>query len=165
MKGAILLVAVVCALPTGGVLAGCYDRTANGSQHRFVLDGGEALDTRTGLTWKRCSLGRGWDGRQCAGETAFDTLDQAVEAAAAAGAGWRVPSGPELESIVDPSCGRPVVDESVFPDISADEEGTAKYWTTNEVGLANLVYYFDFMTGQADGHSRGFRLAVRLVRG
>jgi hypothetical protein len=32
------------------------------------------------------------------------------------------------------------------------------------VGAANLVYFFDFMTGAADGHTRGFQLAVRLVK-
>jgi hypothetical protein len=37
-------------------------------------------------------------------------------------------------------------------------------WTTDQVGAANLVYFFDFMTGAADGHTRGFQLAVRLVK-
>jgi hypothetical protein len=75
-----------------------------------------------------------------------------------------VPCGPELESIVDIGCGSPVVDAPVFPDIRASEEGTAEYWTTNPAGAANLFYFFDFMTGTADGHSRGFQLAVRLVK-
>jgi len=74
------------------------------------------------------------------------------------------PSGPELQSIVDPACGSPVVDVNVFPDIRKDEDGEADYWTTNPVGMANLFYYFDFMSGRADGHTRGFQLAIRLVR-
>jgi hypothetical protein len=73
------------------------------------------------------------------------------------------PIWPELESIVDRACGSPVVDSSVFPDIQKDEDGEANYWTTNPVGTANL-YFFDFMNGQADGHTRGLQLAVRLVR-
>jgi hypothetical protein len=52
---------------------------------------------------------------------------------------------------------------AVFPDIQKDEDGEADYWTTNSVGVADL-YYFDFMSGQADGHTRGFQLSVRLVR-
>jgi hypothetical protein len=52
----------------------------------------------------------------------------------------------------------------VFPDIRPDEDGAAEYWTTNPVGAVNLFYFFDFMTGAADGHSRGFYLAVRLVK-
>ena len=91
-------------------------------------------------------------------------LDEAIKTAETLSGKWRVPSGPELESIVDRACGSPVVDSSVFPDIQKDEGGEADYWTTNPVGTANLYYFFDFMSGQADGHTRGFQLAVRLVR-
>jgi uncharacterized protein DUF1566 len=94
----------------------------------------------------------------------FVSLDAATQRATAAGADWHVPSGPELESIIDTGCGTPVVDAKVFPDIRADDDGAAEYWTTNPVGAANLFYFFDFMTGTADGHSRGFRLTVRLVK-
>jgi hypothetical protein len=129
------------------------------------LKGDEAFDSKTGLTWKRCSLGTRADGGHgCVGEKAFVNFDQALLSAKAEGDGWHVPSGPELESLIDIGCGSPVVDASVFPDIRPDTEGAAEYWTTNEVGVANLIYYFDFMTGRADGHSRGFELAVRLVK-
>jgi hypothetical protein len=145
--------------------AACYDRTGASGQKRFVLKGDEAFDSKTGLIWKRCSLGTRADGAgRCAGEKAFVNLDQALRSAKAEGDGWHVPAGPELESLIDVSCGNPVVDVSVFPDIRPDDDGSAEYWTTNEVGAANLVYFFDFMTGRADGHSRGFQLAVRLVK-
>jgi hypothetical protein len=150
--------------------AACHDGASPRGQKRFIVKGDDAFDSKTGLTWKRCSLGtklgiRADRGNPCAGEKAFVNLDRAVLLAKAEGNGWHVPSGPELESLVDVTCGSPVVDVSVFPDIEPDDEGTANYWTTNEVGAANLIYYFDFMTGRADGHSRGFQLAVRLVRG
>ena len=117
------------------------------------------------MIWKRCSLGtKAERGSRCTGEKAFVNLDHAMLLAKAEGNGWHVPSGPELESLIDVTCGSPVVDTSVFPDIEPDDEGAANYWTTNEVGAANLIYYFDFMTGRADGHSRGFQLAVRLVK-
>jgi len=147
----------------------CYDSPGPRGQKRFIVKGDEVLDSKTGLIWKRCSLGtklgtKAERGNRCAGEKAFVSLDQAMQLASAEGNGWRVPSGPELESLIDVTCGSPVVDVSVFPDIAPDDEGTANYWTTNEVGTANLIYYFDFMTGRADGHSRGFQLAVRLVK-
>jgi hypothetical protein len=137
-------------------------------QRRFILDGGEAYDAKTGLTWQRCSLGTRWDGEQgCVGDQEFASLDEAMgmvkELVKESGQGWRVPSGPELESIVDRSCGQPVVDQAVFPDIRPNDEGAAEFWTTN-LGVAELFYYFDFMTGLADGHNRGFHLAVRLVK-
>ncbi len=122
----------------GGASAGRYD-SANGVQHRFVLNGADAFDRKTGLTWKRCSLGTAWDGKGgCAGEMEFVSLDAAIERATAAGADWHVPSGPELESIIDTGCGTPMVDAKVFPDIRADDDGAAEYWTTNPVGAANL---------------------------
>lgn len=159
-----MLVAALSLLSLPAAVAGCYDRP-DGTPHRFVLNGGEARDGKTGLVWKRCSLGTTWDGKKgCSGDIAFANLDEAQRAAAAAGEGWRVPSGPELESIVDLSCGHPVVDRSVFPDIAANDEGTAQYWTTNPVGMADLFYVFDFIDGRPDGHSRGVHLAVRLVR-
>ena len=159
-----LVFALGLALLSREALAGCYERI-DGAQRRFQLNGGEAVDRRTGLTWKRCSLGLVWEGKRgCVGEIKFASLDQAMQIAEAEGPGWHVPSGPELESIIDVGCGKPVVDTAVFPDIRADEGGTAGYWTTNPVGAANLIYYFDFMTGAADGHSRGFQLAVRFVK-
>jgi hypothetical protein len=163
MRGALLLTVWLVFLSHPS--AACYDGLGPSGQKRFILNGDDAFDSKTGLTWKRCSLGAKAGGdRGCAGEKAFVNFDQALRSAKAEGGGWHVPSGPELESLIDVSCGNPVVDVSVFPDIRPDIEGAAEYWTTNEVGVANLIYYFDFMTGRADGHSRGFQLAVRLVK-
>ena len=160
----VLVLLLVCLWPMGGAAADCYG-SAHGVHHRFVLHGAEAFDRKTGLTWKRCSLGMVWDDeRGCTGSIEFTSLDEAMRIAKTEAGDWHVPSGPELEGIIDTGCGTPVVDTRVFPDIRADGDGAAEYWTTNPVGTANLFYFFDFMTGAADGHSRGFRLAVRLVR-
>jgi hypothetical protein len=165
VERAVLIGLVLVLTPLNGAIAECYDRNGNAKQQRFVLNGGLAFDTKTGLTWKRCSLGTTYDGRRgCTGDKMFVNLDTAMRLANETGDGSRVPSGPELESIIDPSCGTPVVDKSVFPDINPDDEGAAEYWTTNAVGMESLFYYFDFMTGQADGHTRGYELAVRLVK-
>ena len=164
MKVASILAAALSALAANEAAAGCH-WTDRGLQARFILHGDEAVDAKTGLIWKRCSLGLTWDDRQgCIGEIARVGLDYALQKAKEAGSEWRVPSGPELQSIVDPACGSPVVDVNVFPDIRKDEDGEADYWTTNPVGMANLFYYFDFMSGRADGHTRSFQPAIRLVR-
>jgi hypothetical protein len=158
------MVALLVIMPVSKSMAGCYGRTDARPQSRFILRGAEAFDTKTGLTWQRCSLGMTWNvKRGCVGEIMSVGLDEAIKTAETLSGKWRVPSGPELESIVDRACGSPVVDSSVFPDIQKDEDGEANYWTTNPVGTANL-YFFDFMNGQADGHTRGLQLAVRLVR-
>jgi hypothetical protein len=142
----------------------CYDSLSPRGPKRFNLKGDEVLDSKTGLVWKRCSLGMRMEKGRCVGEKAYINLDDALQSANAESGGWHVPSGPELETLIDVTCGSPVVNVSVFPDIHPDDEGMAPYWTTNEVGTAKLIYYFDFMTGRADGHSRGFRLAVRFVK-
>ena|ERR1700732_2676881 len=50
----------------------CYDRSGLPAQKRFILNADEAFDSKTGLTWKRCSLGTKLDGgRGCTGEKAF----------------------------------------------------------------------------------------------
>jgi hypothetical protein len=154
-----MLIGFVSSSPS---IAECYDRDANGRQRRFELAGGEALDRVSGLIWQRCSVGTVWDGKGgCVGQIAYLGLDKAI---ATASDGWRVPSGPELESIVDVACGSPVVDRSVFPDIRPDDEGHAKYWTTNSFGALDLYWNFDFIDGVPDSNSRGIQLAVRFVR-
>ncbi|MGJ4925930.1 DUF1566 domain-containing protein [Bradyrhizobium sp. HKCCYLS2038] len=147
---------------TPPAIAGCYDRDDAGQQTRFRVSGGVVEDIKTGLIWQRCTFGTQWDDKEgCVGEVATVTLDQALAAEAD---GWRVPSGPQLETIVDIDCGSPVVDRAVFDDISPDEEGHAKYWTTTPMGMLDLYWNFDFTDGQADANSRGIQLAVRFVR-
>lgn len=34
---------------------------------RFVINGGEAYDRKTGLIWQRCIVGRVWRDGKCAG--------------------------------------------------------------------------------------------------
>jgi hypothetical protein len=147
-------------------MAGCYDRGVAGHQTRFKVHEGEVEDTLTRLVWKRCSFGTNWEGRGgCVGQVAYLGLNEAMALAAD---GWRVPSGPELESLVDTRCGTPVVDQSIFPDIRADDEGHAKYWTSNATGNAvgglDLYWNFDFIDGRPDANSQGIPLAVRFVR-
>ena len=154
-------VALVAAAPFPSV-AGCYGRDGAAQQTRFRILGGEVQDTISGLVWKRCSLGTEWAGKDsCVGQITHLGLDEAI---ALASDGWRVPSGPELQSLIDVGCGSPVVDQSVFPDIRADDEGHAKYWTTNAMGALDLYWNFDFIDGQADANSRGIQLAVRFVK-
>ena len=151
--------------PISQSAAGCYGRANERAQTRLVLRGGEAIDTRTGLIWQRCSLGTTWDGKDgCVGKIMPVGLDEAGTKAQEFGGNWHVPSGQELESIIDRLCGSPVVDVNVFPDLREVEQDEADYWTTSPVGMANLHWFFDFTNGQADGHTRGFHLAVRLVR-
>jgi hypothetical protein len=76
MRCAASLAAILCGALAGESAVACYDEVA-GVQRRFILDGGDAHDTKTSLTWKRCSLGMTWDGNGCTGEQSFKTLAEA----------------------------------------------------------------------------------------
>ncbi len=163
LKHIVALTLSLCTNPARA-LDRCYEQDLQGRQRRFVISDGEATDTKTGLVWKRCGLGTDWRSPLCVGARSTFALPDAEQRAQQLGSDWRVPSGPELQTILDPNCGKPVVDPSVFPDVQPDAEGAAPYWTTNPVGMAGLYYFFDFMDASSDGHSRGFPLNVRLVR-
>lgn len=143
-------------------IAGCPNERNN--HLRFKVSQGEVHDNKTNLIWERCSVGLSLKGDKCMGSRQSLSLDEALAVAAQKGEGWHVPSVNELSTIVDPSCGRPAIDISVFPDMDA-AEGENPYWTNSQVGLADLFYYVDFGNGEVDGHTRGFSLGVRLVRG
>jgi hypothetical protein len=79
MKITSILAALLLVVPISQSIAGCYGRTNARAQTRFVLRGGEAIDTRTGLVWQRCSLGTTWDGKHgCEGDIMFVGLDELI---------------------------------------------------------------------------------------
>lgn len=161
----LLLALALNLLPNGLMAAACQGEAANVASRRFIFTQGEAYDTRTGLIWRRCSVGMTWTrGGGCTGERASMSFTEALKAAGNAGPGWRIPSIKELYSLVDTACGAPHVDVRTFPDLRFKDEDESAYWTSSALGLAGLIYYVDLRTGDADAHSPGFALAVRLVR-
>ncbi|CUB02980.1 Lcl C-terminal domain-containing protein [Marinomonas fungiae] len=158
---------MVCMLLLGSSYSGLVSANDDGFSGRFTVhEDGVVLDTLTGLTWQRCSLGARWQAEQgCLGEPELMTLAEAKFAAAQSGDGWRVPSIEELYSLVAPEQVNPAINATVFPDIIDSSEG-APYWSVTPIAeLPPLTYYVDFMSGRVDGHSDGFALSVRLVRG
>lgn len=132
---------------------------------RFEVAGAEAVDRRTGLVWRRCSLGLAYVDGRCEGERSYLTYPDAEEAALSVGAPWRLPELRELGGLMDPDCAAPAVSAEVFPDVSpATGEGENLYWTGTDAGFAGMKYYVDFAGGFADIRSPGFSMHVRLVR-
>lgn len=106
-----------------------------------------------------------WDAgaNHCTGEPYAVSLGEAHDHAKGQGNGWRIPTGPELESLLRDTCAGPKID-GAFPDIAASDFGEgATVWTSTEA-IPNMFYFFDFTTGYADMHSQGFQLSVLLVR-
>ena len=85
---------------------------------------GIVLDTRTGLSWMRCSLGQVWSGSSCVGSAEYVSWGSALNAVqemnAAGGFGgfsdWRVPNRNELASIIEWRCRFPSLNDLLFPD-------------------------------------------------
>jgi hypothetical protein len=163
LKHVLVLTAILSAT-SSQAMDHCYGQDSHGRQRRFILTEGEATDTKTGLIWMRCGLGTDWRSSRCDVASSSFSLSEANRRAEKLGSGWRVPSGPELQTLIDRTCGKPVVDTVVFPDVRPDPDGAAAYWTTNPVDMAGLYHFFDFMDGSSEAHSGGFPLNVRLVR-
>ena len=131
---------------------------------RYVVNAGEALDTETKLTWRRCSVGQVWIDDGCDGAVEALTFEDAQTRGAS---GWRVPTKDELGTLFSPTCKNPAVNDEVFPDMALDK---LVYWTATEKDDKQAWYvYFD------GGHTLSYKnyfgifdrtntLAVRLVK-
>jgi hypothetical protein len=139
-------------------------KTASTPSARFTLSGAEAFDQKTYLTWGRCSVGTTWKNGKCVGTAKLMSLNEAKEYAQKLGGGWRVPAIEELYGLVEKACSNPAINTEVFPNVKNLGEG-APYWSTSKIKeMPSLIYYIDFLDGSADGHTKGFSMAVRLVR-
>lgn len=156
---------LLAAVPGTGHGA-CTQSAMPDGRPRFVIQGGEVRDQKTGLIWQRCSVGLTWSAKAgCAGERAEVTFEAAQQAATQAGGAWRLPTLQELGSLVDSSCGRPAIDKRFFPDVTAStDEGAEEYWTSTPGGLDEMMYFVEFADGYSDIRSPGFSRNARLVR-
>ena len=166
MRALVTFFMVVASCISGVALGACdKNKPASTPTSRFVLNEGEAFDQKTKLTWSRCSVGATWKkGGKCTGFVKMLRLDEAKQYAKQLGGGWRVPTIDELSSIVEQTCSQPAINSTVFPNVKNLGEG-APYWSITKIKeMPQLIYYVDFFGGDADGHTKGFSLAVRLVR-
>ena len=136
--------------------------------NRFTINNdGTVSDTKTGLTWKKCSEGQ--SGVDCRTGTATTytwqgALQQAQSVNNNGGfAGyknWRLPSIKELNSIVEEQCIEPSINLAVFP-----ESQGRWYWSSSP--YANNSSYalgVDFDGGLSNDYYKYGDYFVRLVR-
>ena len=134
----------------------------------FVVNAnGTVLHTPTGLVWKQCN--EGLSGAGCGTGTATTATWSTGLAAAATStfagySDWRLPSKPELESIVEHTCQLPSINDTVFPNtVIAGPTWTS---TTGSNPDASTAWSVDFQYGGSFGRRvfKGFSYYVRLVR-
>lgn len=125
----------------------------------YVAGGAQVKDTRTGLTWQRCSVGQVWRQRTCVGEPTKLRYDDAI-ALAEQTPGWRLPQVYELVSLVDYSRYDPAIDLKAFPTTPA-----YYYWTATIVA-EHPTYAWDvnFDSGDVTQSGRVQESYVRLVK-
>ncbi len=134
-------------------------------------DGGDGTvtDTRSRLTWMRCSVGQTWTGTRCAGEASTVTFAAAMAIAEDVnqrGAfffkDWRVPQVQELAGIVERQCDEPRINLGLFPGTPA-----AFYWTASSrqgESAATFAFALSFGTDGVRYISKEEARHVRLVR-
>lgn len=147
----------------------------------FTLNSGTAKDSKTGLTWMRCSLGQEWNesSKTCLGEANGYSWREALQIVTEINSGasnadnngavgfagyadWRLPNKNELASIVEERCYNPSINEELFPSTAS-----GKYWSSSPLTGASGVsqWYIDFEYGQTDTTYWDNNFSVRLVRG
>lgn len=88
------------------------------------------------------------------------TYEEAEEAVAELGDGWRLPTRQELESILDLSRHDPAIDVEKFPDTIG-----GYYWTSTPCAWRNdSVWRVDFDLGAITNSLRSYYYCVRAVR-
>lgn len=133
-----------------------------GPDEKGVPDG-VVFDTRTGLTWRRCSEGQIWSNGQCNGEAHVKTYIQAMYHASQQH-GWRAPNVKELASLLDTNRPRPYIDTDAFPNTPTILD--SYYWssTPNE-GNPMGGWFVGFGNGRIGASFlNGLRFNLRLVR-
>ena len=151
------VVALLC-LQTAFAHAACDPgKPAAHPTRQYILKGGLAFDKKTKLTWQRCSVGQSWqDGKGCIGTVQGLTL---LQAELLETDGWRLPTIDELETLVDPSCDHPAINQEVFPGMDVQR---LYYWSKTPPREAELSY-LNFETGTVSADSDQEPYSVRLV--
>ncbi len=130
------------------------------SRFSYGADGAEVIDSKTGLIWRRCSVGQTWSGGTCTGTASTFTQEGALVHAQSQ-AGWRLPNVKELSSIVNRTKDRPTIDDTAFP-----ATVSSWYWSSSPYAYNVIAaWYVDFMVGGTGTSYRGGAdFYVRLVR-
>ena len=146
-------------------------------------DDGTVLDTTTGLTWNRCTLGMSWDSElnACLGypqQENWKTTLQSVslfneeQTALALPSDWRLPNIKELASIVNLHCVSPALDTEIFPDSSSSYWSSTPFFSQQVQSLVDGVvidehaaWSINFaLAGRESGLGISQKSAARLVR-
>jgi hypothetical protein len=112
-------------------------------------------DAKTGLQWEQPVSTDGY------------TWETAKAYCEGKGAGWRMPTKAELESIVDDTVSNPAIDQNAFPNTPSVVHWSSTPFAAAPAGgnpAARLVWRVNFSDGQTHALTTGEALAIRCVR-
>ena len=120
---------------------------------RYTAAGGTVYDTKTKLTWQ-----------QTAPSTDYTWTDAKTSCAGAGaslgGAGWRLPTIKELQTIVDDSRSNPSIDPTAFPGVPGNP-----FWSSSPLaGSSSNAWFVSFYDGSASYGGVSDMHNVRCVR-
>ncbi|MFT5814628.1 MAG: hypothetical protein ACI9VT_002389 [Psychroserpens sp.] len=143
-------------------------KTTPDSRFSVNDDGTLIIDSKTGLSWMRCSVGQSWDEdtSSCTGTATRHSWPGALSVAKnvtfAGESDWRVPNIKALNSIVELACYSPAINETYFPNTV-----TYYYWSSSyNAYSSSYAWNVEFSHGSDDRDTLKYNnLFVRLVRG
>lgn len=123
-------------------------------------DGQEVADTQTHLVWRRCVEGMTFDGTTCKGKPKKYKFGDAKKAAAAAGAGWRVPTKDELMTLIAKTKNGARIDLAAFPATPATLTWGSRPGFDDDLN----AWIVNFSNGRVVGNSGLGSFVLRLVK-
>ena len=149
------------AFPEDSCTNNAVPRTTPSSDFTVMGNGSVVRHETTGLEWQRCAVGQTWDGSTCTGSASSRTWQGALDVAAAAGDGWRLPNVNELRSIVEECRIIPAINRVVFPN-----SPSSYFWSASPyAGYSGSAWGVHFSSGSDSRSSKSNNNRVRLVRG
>ena len=130
-----------------------YSADAGGTANALVTD------SKTGLTWQRCSAGQSFAAGTCSGTANSYTHEEAL-AYAKTQTGWRLPNVKELSSLVDGSFIGPAINGTAFPATPSFFAWTSSPYASDPASAWVVL----FAEGSVSSSSRSSPAHVRLVR-
>ncbi len=135
----------------------------------IARDDGTALDTTTGLTWCRFSIGQRWENGTVIGDTKAMTWDDAMKvthsfnAREACGGftDWRLPTIEELKSIVVAESSPPKINHTIFPNTLPEWFWSSSPYAEHSFNAWSIFFY----NGYSGYDYKDYEGNVRLVRG
>lgn len=169
-KSCSLVILCAVSISSQQTIADCRpDLMPSTPSDQFVDQGdGTVFDAATGLSWKRCSEGQDWDGKDCTGLAEVHGWGQALvlvdelnnNGGYAGHQDWRLPNINELTTLVERACSEPAINTAVFPSTPA-----AVFWSATPSTSSGIeAWATSFKDGTDGPRNKGALHHVRLLR-